>query len=347
MADSFITSPSLPVKDSLPFPLLKPTSIKRISPPTEVQAKPVTTPATLLFSYLSLECAGPKILFKSSLVKFAIGFSSIAILFAEFLISLEILFSTSGFENGQSVTLDFATSSQGVAFPIIPGCDISQASAVSTRPIVTVETSIDNPLGWYSYKFVVKQTEQEQYNVYLPTTLAGYPCDVTGQEAQGVTFKDDGNIQNPAVPLIPKFEYPKNQESITSHIVLFSDNINKVPRDLQEVGPTQELYRSSQRLYGRVNNIVLSINGRNSISNVGFDPGLNFDVATQVATMTRLGLGDLLSNPAIPIIPNIFYNGETNPAIGVIQTNKQFLFHQSLMLLLQLLQLKQKIFLLR
>ena len=240
------------------------------------------------------------------------------------LIGLEILFSTSGFENGQSVTLDFATSSQGVAFPIIPGCDISQASAVSTRPIVTVETSIDNPLGWYSYKFVVKQTEQEYYNVYLPTTLAGYPCDVTGQEAQGVTFKDDGNIQNPAVPLIPKFEYPKNQESITSHIVLFSDNINKVPRDLQEVGPTQELYRSSQRLYGRVNNIVLSINGRNSISNVGFDPGLNFDVATQVATMTRLGLGDLLSNPAIPIIPNIFYNGETNPAIGVIQTNKQF-----------------------
>jgi hypothetical protein len=32
-----------------------------------------------------------------------------------------------------------------------------------------------NPLGWYSYKFVVKQQEQSYYNVYLPTILNGYP----------------------------------------------------------------------------------------------------------------------------------------------------------------------------
>ena len=30
-----------------------------------------------------------------------------------------------------------------------------------------------NPLGWYSYKIVVKQTEQEYYNVYLPGFLKG------------------------------------------------------------------------------------------------------------------------------------------------------------------------------
>ncbi len=229
------------------------------------------------------------------------------------LIGLEVTSSTSGFSNGQSVILDFVNDASGNPWPIVLGCDIGAAGGPAVRLIVTVQTPDDNPLGWYSYKFVVKQTEQEYYNVYLPTTLAGFPCNVTGVEATEASPN-----------AIPEFDYPDNQEGITSHIVLFSDNINKVPRDLQEVGPTQELYRSSQRLYGRVNNIILDVGGVDSISNVGFDPDLKFDVATQVATMSRLGLGDLLSNPAVPIIPNIFYNGETDPAIGVVQTNKIF-----------------------
>jgi hypothetical protein len=33
--------------------------------------------------------------------------------------------------------------------------------------------SYENPLGWYSYKVVVKQTEQEYYNVYVPGAIAG------------------------------------------------------------------------------------------------------------------------------------------------------------------------------
>ncbi len=32
-----------------------------------------------------------------------------------------------------------------------------------------------NPLGWYSYKVVVKQNQQDYYNVYLPSLLAGEP----------------------------------------------------------------------------------------------------------------------------------------------------------------------------
>ena len=35
--------------------------------------------------------------------------------------------------------------------------------------------SADNPLGWYSYKIVVKQKQQEYYNVYLPSLLYGTP----------------------------------------------------------------------------------------------------------------------------------------------------------------------------
>jgi len=85
-----------------------------------------------------------------------------------------------------------------------------------------------NPLGWYSYKIVVKQTEQEYYNVYLPGILNGYPDYGSGSS----------NIPDP-------------QDTI-AFITLIGDNINKVPRNLTEVGPEQRQYGSSIQLHGRV-----------------------------------------------------------------------------------------------
>jgi len=82
-----------------------------------------------------------------------------------------------------------------------------------------------NPLGWYSYKIVVKQFEQDYYNIYLPGALNAYP---------GGVSPDGDNTNN------------------TGFIVLINDNINKVPRDLSEVGPEQKQYRSSVQLFGRV-----------------------------------------------------------------------------------------------
>ena len=84
-----------------------------------------------------------------------------------------------------------------------------------------------NPLGWYSYKVVVKQTEQDYYNVYLPGILDGYP--------------DFGSQQT-----------PPDAENTIAHITLIGDNINKVPRDLTEVGQEQKQYRSDVKLFGRV-----------------------------------------------------------------------------------------------
>ena len=67
----FITVPKFPVIVIIPFPGESNDSMKRISPPTEVQAKPVTTPATSLFSYLSLSNLGtPKTFIMSSSVTF-------------------------------------------------------------------------------------------------------------------------------------------------------------------------------------------------------------------------------------------------------------------------------------
>jgi hypothetical protein len=62
VADSFITVPKFPVIVIAPLPGEIKDSIKRISPPTLVQANPVTTPATSLLSYLSLSNLGTQAL---------------------------------------------------------------------------------------------------------------------------------------------------------------------------------------------------------------------------------------------------------------------------------------------
>jgi hypothetical protein len=115
-----------------------------------------------------------------------------------------------------------------------------------------------NPLGWYSYKIVVRQQEQEYYNVYLPGMLNGYPTLQTyGSQVvytgEGVTAKSTLNNG------INTTEFPTTEVNKTAHIVLLNDNINKIPRDLVEVGPDQKQYRSSVELYGKVENTFIRI----------------------------------------------------------------------------------------
>ena len=87
--------------------------------------------------------------------------------------------------------------------------------------------SASNPLGWYSYKIVVKQQEQEYYNVYLPGFINGYP--VTQQVDTNKLF----------------------------FTTLISDNINKIPRNLKEVGPSDNEYNSDEIISIRVNNPII------------------------------------------------------------------------------------------
>jgi hypothetical protein len=96
--------------------------------------------------------------------------------------------------------------------------------------------SSDNPLGWYSYRIVIKQQEQEYYNVYVPGGVSG-----------NITYTpiDDNSTTSAS-------DIAYSNTSKVFNIPLFNDNINKVPRDLNEVGPTDELYSSSTVLYSRV-----------------------------------------------------------------------------------------------
>ena len=67
-----------------------------------------------------------------------------------------------------------------------------------------------NPLGWHTYKIVVKQAEQEYHNVFAPTILDNIPADEK-----------------------------------RSWLVLHGDNINKVPRDVTDTN-TEDGTQGSQ-----------------------------------------------------------------------------------------------------
>ena len=174
----------------------------------------------------------------------------------------------------------------------------------------TSNSSNYNPLGWYSYKIVVKQTEQDYYNVYLP----------------GILNEDPGG----------SLDDPKNT---VAYITLLNDNINKVPRDLSEVGPNQKQYRSSVQLFGRVtpDNILSGgptfneqyYPGREShtVSTIGEEDDLLGSVTNYVdiyQSASNPSLARLTqSNLANPIGANVHSGGNYNILLGIYETNPE------------------------
>ncbi len=117
---------------------------------------------------------------------------------------------------GNSLKLDF--------YKKIP--DLDEYSALNYPGLYNVN---NNPTGWYSYKIVVKQQQQEYYNVYLPGSMSGNI--VYKGDTVALNYADTWNISN---------------------LSLFGDNINKIPRDMTNVGPTDRIYGSKESLYFRV-----------------------------------------------------------------------------------------------
>jgi len=146
-----------------------------------------------------------------------------------------------------------------------------------------------NPLGWYSWKIVVKQTEQEYYNVYLPGIMSSYPNETT------------------------------LEVGVTSHVVLINDNINKIPRDLNQVGPEQRQFGSSIQLYGRVENTSTIPDSGGGNLNKQYFSTRSSDTATVISTVN-----DMFDfNPIKPEAPNNFpqfYSLDSSPLIARITT---------------------------
>jgi len=147
----------------------------------------------------------------------------------------------------------------------------------------TASSADYNPLGWYSYKIVVKQQEQDYYNVYLPGFING-------------------------LPVIQPIERDE-----TYFTTLIGDNINKIPRDFGEIGPSDKIYNSNVNLYVRVNNPT--INNRNvgflpnnvDPFNVQYYPGTRADEVVNLSTMVDAQLG---TQPFKPDIPAGLYNSQ-------------------------------------
>ena len=162
-----------------------------------------------------------------------------------------------------------------------------------------------NPLGWYTYKIVVKQTEQEYYNVYTAGVMQDNPYDYSTSAPPTAALPINAN---------------------TSFVTLINDNINKVPRDLTEVGPQDKTFRSSVVLFGRV------VNNAANYSNTG-----NEQFYPQRQSFTTNAIEDLFDlfdvlqftqgTTVVPITDSTspfsaFYKADSNPFVGEFVTSQ-------------------------
>ena len=205
---------------------------------------------------------------------------------------------------------------------------------------------VTNPLGWYSFKIVVKQIEQDYYNVYFPGILNGYI---------------DGESDSPG---------SASSDEPICHFVLYSDNINKIPRDLSLVDPNQKTFRtgrpspeedpsyyqfgddglglgfsvdpfteSGEKLLkardrkrnldsgSQITNASIKLSPRvqnkyfagASINEQSY-PGTNVDVVTTIGTGTELGLWDPSANSPYNTAP-VFFNYKNNPYIAKVSVS--------------------------
>jgi len=160
-----------------------------------------------------------------------------------------------------------------------------------------------NPLGWYSYRIVVKQTQQDYYNAYLPGIMSSQPI------VAGI---------NPSI----------NQANV-SNTVLVGDNINKIPRDLSEVGPQQRQFRSSVILFPRViNTDTVPTNNRNNTQyGIGLGNEQILPEIEGITVSTISNLRDLFDyDPTNPPVPNNFpqfYLYDSNPLIAQLGVNSK------------------------
>ena len=118
---------------------------------------------------------------------------------------------------------------------------------IFNQPISNVYSS-SNPYGWYSYRIVVKQQEQEYYNVYT-----------TGMARQATNI---------------------------GFINLNGDNVNKIPRDVTDVSRETGIAGSETRIYPKVINYNAGTNLGSLMSNGDLFDVLEIGTATEFGFST-------------------------------------------------------------
>jgi len=176
---------------------------------------------------------------------------------------------------------------QGLGYNLGDLVEFYDPNAVGTTLVATVRRLADpNPLGWYSYKVVVKQTEQDYYNVYLPGILNNGPQD----------------------------NQPGTSSSSKAYTTLIGDNINKVPRDLRTVGPQQSLFSSSVEWWPRVSNTDTSSGANKTIQ---FYPSTNSDRVVRIGPPKEIGVTSSINGkPFTKYTGSDNYTGNQPPGAG-------------------------------
>ena len=152
----------------------------------------------------------------------------------------------------------------------------------------TINVGVANPLGWYSYKLVIKQQEQEYYNVYLPGFVNGLPIN---DKVWNNTPYNTGTTP---------VTYPGSEDIETERNKIFfstvlSDNINKIPRNLSEVGPTDQEFNSDEILYIRINNPNATDTA--GVRNLQYYPGQVLQNVLNIATVKETQLAPVPFQP--------------------------------------------------
>ena len=193
--------------------------------------------------------------------------------------------------------------------------------------------STTNPLGYYTYRIVVKQQEQSYYNVYTPGAIAGNLSWNVATEDKATSLTSTKTSRLPTFSSI---------DSI-SMLNLFGDNINKVPRELNEVNGNDTTFGSETLLYNRVNprydlGAGGDYNTQSQVSKKGeevisIEPFRNLgEWTTTKGDLYPSGDTNTDPQPWYPYFTSgaddkiynfhdIFYNAQSNPFIATIETN--------------------------
>ena len=166
-----------------------------------------------------------------------------------------------------------------------------------------------NPNGWYSWRLVVKQTEQDYYNIYTNYTGNSW-------SNNGKTSTTNGSYKQQVIG-----------QTITgtggrSWLTLHGDNINKVPRDVdKEYDFDREgLAGSEVQLWPK----VVPINQGGTSTSVHVLAGQEYIDVISIGTAVEQGLysgsdADLGGSTELKAkrrIYNFIYNSETNPLVA-------------------------------
>tara|TARA_Y100000004_G_C8956186_1_gene430991 strand:- start:1759 stop:5439 length:3681 start_codon:yes stop_codon:yes gene_type:complete len=231
---------------------------------------------------------------------------------------------SAGDGTGLYLTIDVNISGETETVTVTDGGEGFTVGDTITIPEPVVSPSTDliieiadlekaNPLGWYTYKIVVKQQEQDYYNVYLPGILNDKPGGGGGS-----------------------YDISNNK----AYITLANDNINKVPRDLKQVGSQDLLFSSDVRLYGRVTNVGNEDNNRNNqyypenisdrvvligtMKDIGLDTGKNGQIFNDTSTTSFYNISTTYNVPGKGAASPAGFplNFNSSPLIGQVSTQK-------------------------